>query len=33
MYAIYPYIDRPNHPNVGKYGSPMECQGMLFCAR
>ena len=20
MYAIYAYIDPPNHPNVGKYG-------------
>ena len=33
MYAIYPYIDPPNHPNVGIYGSPMgrvwerECVG------
>ena len=23
--AIYAYIDPPNHPNVGIYGSPMEC--------
>ena len=27
MYAIYAYIDPPNHPNVGIYGSPMECLG------
>ena len=26
MYTIYAYIDPPNHPNVNKYGSPMECQ-------
>ena len=25
--AIYAYIDPPNHPNVGIYGSPMECLG------
>ena len=27
MYAIYAYFDPPNHPNVGIYGSPMECLG------
>ena len=27
MYAIYAYIDPPNHPNVGIYGSPMERLG------
>ena len=26
MYAIYT-IDPSNHPNVGIYGSPMECLG------
>ena len=30
MYAIYDYIDPQNHPNVGIYGSPMECLGMLW---
>ena len=27
MYGIYAYIEPPNHPNVGKYGSPMEHLG------
>ena len=27
MYSIYAYIDPPNDPNVGKYGSLMECLG------
>ena len=25
---INAYIDPQNHPNVGKYGSPMECLGI-----
>ena len=29
MYAIYGYIDPPNHPNVGIYGSPMESLGYI----
>ena len=29
MYAIYAYIDPQNHPNVGIYGSPMECLGTV----
>ena len=29
MYSIYAYIDPPNHPNVGKYGSLMECLGVM----
>ena len=28
MFVIYAYIDPSNHPNVGKYASPMECLGM-----
>ena len=28
MYVIYAYIDPSNHPNVGIYGSPMECLGI-----
>ena len=28
MYAIYAYIDPPNHPNVGIYGSPMQRLGL-----
>ena len=27
IYAIYAYIDPQNDPNVGIYGSPMECLG------
>ena len=30
MYAIYAYIDPQNHPNVGIYGSPMECLGHIL---
>ena len=26
---IYTYIDPSNHPNVGIYGSPMECLGFI----
>ena len=29
MYAIYAYIDPPNYPNVGIYGSPMERLGYI----
>ena len=29
MYAMYAYIDPSNHPNVGKYTSPMECLGLI----
>ena len=29
MYAIYAYIDPPNHPNVGIYDSPMESLGLV----
>ena len=29
MYTIYAYIDPQNHPNVGKYTSPMECLGKV----
>ena len=29
MYAIYAYIDPRNHPNVGIYGSPMECLAIV----
>ena len=28
--SIYAYIDPQNHPNVGKYGSPMECLGVVL---
>ena len=27
--AIYAYIDPQYHPNVGIYGSPMECPGSV----
>ena len=30
MYAIYAYIDPPNHPNVGKYMPYMECLGLVL---
>ena len=30
MFAIYAYIDPQNHPNVGIYGSPMECLGIVW---
>ena len=32
MYAIYAYIDPPNHPNVGIYGIYMECLGLGFAS-
>ena len=31
MYGIFTYIYHKNQPNVGKYTSPMDPKGKVFC--
>ena len=32
MYGIFTYIYHKNHPNIGKYASPMDGMGILHVA-